>query len=306
MGKVNTAGENDPAKMVVTPGGLRPQSNVHLIEPGYHLSGKDGVFKKIHTQSGTVIKEFGHINQPHTATRQQHREMLANQAAAAAPATTPRTNGWIIYSGWRNYTGQPITYFSTNWIVPPAPQTSNGQLIYLFNGIENASFTCILQPVLQWGVSPSGGGNYWAIANWYVGSPDSGMAFHGPLIPVNAGDNLQGIMTMTGTNGTTFNYNSSFNGYSADWAVTDVDELVWASQTLECYYFKQFTDYPGTDMTAMSAIEIKTTGGEASLQWDAFNAITDNGQHCNIVSNNSPGGEVDLFYTQPAVVPATT
>jgi hypothetical protein len=46
----------------------------------------------------------------------------------------------------------------------------------------------------------------------------------------------------------------------------------------------------------MTAIEIQTTASEASLSWTAANPVQDCNQHAAVVSNASPGGEVDLFY----------
>ena len=298
MGKTNTSGIERFNEMVITPGGLRPRSHVHLIEPGHHLSGKGGVFKKIETETGTIIKEFGPMNTQKNATRKTLRVKRKTVSKRAGEAVSPQpiSDQWIVYSGWTNDSGHPISYFATGWVVPPAPAMHDNQLIYLFNGLENAANDVILQPVLQWGVSPIGGGNYWAIANWYVGAPKSGLAIHGPLIPVNVGDRLQGIMTLTRQSNDLFSYNSSFDGYPADFAVADVGELVWAVETLECYGLSQFSDYPDAQMTAMSGIEIKTGALEATIQWDYYNAVTDNGQHCTIASNASPNGEVELFY----------
>ena len=59
-----------------------------------------------------------------------------------------------------------MSRLTTEWTVPPAPATQNGQTIFLFPGIQNS--TMIYQPVLQWGPSAAGGGNYWAVASWYV------------------------------------------------------------------------------------------------------------------------------------------
>lgn len=298
MGKVNLAGNRKLEEMVVTPGGLRPKSNVHLIENGYHVNESDGILKKIHTRTGTIVKYLGKTNTSKTKTREALRQAASKgkQASLSAGIAAPITNQWIIYSGWTNDTSSPITFFSTDWVVPPPPATNNGQLIYLFNGIENSGFNVILQPVLQWGVSPAGGGNYWAIANWYVGSPQSGLACHSSLVPVNTGDTLRGIMTLTGQSGSRFDYNSSFEGYNTDLPVTAIEELVWANETLECYGFKQFSDYPNINGTAMTAIELKTGDTEAVPDWQAFNNVTDNGQNCQIISNSSPNGEVDLNY----------
>jgi hypothetical protein len=119
---------------------------------------------------------------------------------------------------------------------------------------------------------------------------------HSSVVPVNSGDRLQGIMTLTGQSGNAFNYLSSFHGLNTDLPVTDVGELIWASETLECYGLKQFTDYPNSISTGMTGIEIRLGPNEAHIVWDPVNAVTDNGQHCVPVSNNSPNGEVDLFY----------
>jgi hypothetical protein len=98
-------------------------------------------------------------------------------------------SGWIAYTYWNNGTGKSITSFKTRWVVPPAPVNDDGQLIYLFNGIQNYGYNYgILQPVLQWGASPAGGGSYWAVASWYVTS--LGAAFYTPAVKVNPGDTL--------------------------------------------------------------------------------------------------------------------
>jgi hypothetical protein len=79
--------------------------------------------------------------------------------------------GWTIYAYWNNGTGTTISVFKTTWKVPPDPQTTGKQTIFLFNGIQNyGSNFGILQPVLQWGPSAAGGGQYWSAASWYVTS----------------------------------------------------------------------------------------------------------------------------------------
>ncbi len=298
MGKTNKIGASTMNDMVITPGGARPLSDVHLIEPGHHLSGKDGVFRKIHTATGEVIKEFGSINKGSKNRKDLRiKRKFSKTGLAEAINPQPITDQWIIYSGWNNNSGTPISSFATDWLVPNPPVSQDDQLLYLFNGLENAANDVILQPVLQWGSSPIGGGNYWAIANWYVGAPGSGLAFHSPLVQVNAGVQLHGVMTLTGQVGNSFSYKSSFIGYVTDLPVTNVDELVWAVETLECYGLKQFSDYPNSLLTAMSDIEIKLGPAEAAIQWESYNAVTDNGQHCDVISNSSPDGEVDLCYT---------
>ena len=77
-----------------------------------------------------------------------------------------------------------ISYFNTTWLVPPAPATYNGQLVYLYTGMKPADYGAILQPILQYGVSPAGGGAYWPVANWYVTETD---AYYTSLVDVAVG-----------------------------------------------------------------------------------------------------------------------
>jgi hypothetical protein len=289
---------------VLTPGGWRPKSKVHFVEPGHHISGEGGRLKIIQTESGKVIKDLGVVPKaPSAKGRKQGMRMKVAVKKKGAPTAAPITDGWIVYSGWTNTSGNPISYFKSRWAVPHNPATDHGQTIFLFNGIQSfGANVFILQPVLQWGPSFAGGGSYWSIANWYVGS--DGTALVGSLVQVNPGDVLEGIMTLTGQTGTNFNYLSSFTGHStADLVVNNVSELTWANETLECYTFKEFTDYPDATLTAFHDIEIRLrtsttpfTEVQATINWQAHNDVTDNGQRCLIVSNDSPGGDVYLYY----------
>jgi hypothetical protein len=69
MGRTTTTGTGTHPKddeIVLTPGGWRPKSTVHRIEPGHHLSGKDGRLRKIHTASGKSVADFGELSHnPH-------------------------------------------------------------------------------------------------------------------------------------------------------------------------------------------------------------------------------------------------
>src|SRR4051794_8812134 len=88
-------------------------------------------------------------------------------AAAGSPpgrALLGRGHGWITTAYWETTASEAVTEFRSTWKVPPEPERRGGQLIYLFNGITNEARNAILQPVLQWGTSPAGGGPYWAVA----------------------------------------------------------------------------------------------------------------------------------------------
>ena len=291
---------HDNTDLVLTPGGMRPRSLVHELQAGQHISTKGGRVRIIETATGNVVKDLGE-----TGTQVEDESVPPPAAAGAVPGI-PDT-GWIENSQWQNTGKNPIVYFSTTWVVPPPPSTSNNQVVFLFNGMQPNSAAHIIQPVLQWGPSAAGGGNYWSITNWYADGQGGAATFQ-PLVRVNPGDVLQGVMTCTGQSGTEFSYKSSFVGHpTLDVTVSDVEELTWAYETLECYGLTTCTDYPNTAFTSMYAIEIKTgtpgtSGTDATIDWFASNSFTDCGQSCVIVSNASPGGAVYLNYRKQAPV----
>ena len=57
----------------------------------------------------------------------------------------------------------------------------------------------IIQPVLQWGPSCAGGGNYWSIASWYVWGKTCSTASWSPLEYVAPGNLLHLSMLQEGT-----------------------------------------------------------------------------------------------------------
>ena len=114
-----------PDSMIITPEGLMPKSQVHLIEDGYRLELRNGHVLKIETATGLTSEDFGAVqiaapngknSQPNSISRGfNNRNALA-----------PSGNGWVTYSEWGNMASQPINYFSTNWNVPTAPPKNPG------------------------------------------------------------------------------------------------------------------------------------------------------------------------------------
>jgi hypothetical protein len=275
--------------LVLTPGGLRPRSQVHLIESGAVIDGTDGRLRKL-SPSSEMLADFG-VLQRHIADMPLQPGNVAHPEAKATPAFG---SGWITFASWTNTTGTPASSFSTTWVIPDPPATQSGQVIFLFPGIQNE--TMIYQPVLQWGVSAAGGGNYWAVASWYVGG-QGGLALHSNLVQVNPGDTLVGVMTRTGQSGARFNYNCVFKGIAnASLPIANVDQLTWFVETLECYGITKASDYPGAALTEMRDISIATGSANPAMTWGVNNVVTDCGQHTVIQSNSSTAGIVDLNY----------
>jgi hypothetical protein len=262
--------------LVLTPGGFRHPSLVHRVEPNHAI---------------------------HVTEGKPHLKNLATQALIEIPAHRIEPGdvpafgtGWIADAYWLNTTGNPVTSFETTWTVPPAPSTNNGQTIFLFNGIDPTDPTkAILQPVLQWGPSYAGGGAFWSVASWYV--LGNGQAFFTPLVRVNEGDVLVGVMTLTAQGGGQFSYQSEFRGIAGtQLPVQNVEELTWCNETLEAYSISACSDYPASDLTPMQSITLHTGNLTPVVHWTPQDRVTDCGQHALVPVDSGAGGEVDLWY----------
>ena len=285
--------------LVMTPGGQRARSIVHLISPGTILDGEDGKFRNL-TPEGESICDFGTIPR-----RQTGKPLMPGNVSIPQPIThdsvaaaVPKSlgQGWITFADFTPDSELPVSVFSTSWVVPPAPMAANDQLVFIFPGIQNE--TMILQPVLQWGISAAGGGNHWAVASWYADG-QNGKAFHTKLITVQPGNTLTGIITLTGSTSGKFNYRCEFVDIpNSSLSINKVDKLTDCCQTLECYGIKKAMDYPSTFRTSMHNISL-TLGTESTppfIDWRLTNSVTDCGQHSIVISNSAVSGEVDLCH----------
>ena len=288
-------------ELVLTPGGFRPKSQVHAIESGHVLRmSKAGTIQKIHRASNRLVADLGEIPRHPEGEPLMPKNVTLPVPTKAAGKVPALGSGWISYAYWNNGTGNAITRFSTTWVVPPEPATRSGQVVFLFNGIQNSSM--IYQPVLQFGVSAAGGGNYWAVACWYADG-QGGPAFYSPLVQVTPGDTLVGTMTLTGSGPSGYDYECVFQGIAnATLPIQNVQQLTWCAETLEAYNLTTSSDYPATQDTAMRGISIQTGGITPAIAWTAVDAVTDTGQKCVVVSNSASNGEVDIYYGTSAAI----
>jgi hypothetical protein len=158
--------------------------------------------------------------------------------------------------------------------------------------------TGILQPVLQYGPSAAGGGQYWSIASWYLYTDTSDVdhAYYTTLIEVSSGDPLTGIMNMIDADDTHDYWKCSFDSYSdSSLKIGTAQELIYATETLETYNSTGESDLP-TGTTNMEDIYLKLkTGGYPTLTWEVYNDAADS-ISINVVKDGSNGGEVDIVY----------
>jgi hypothetical protein len=113
-----------------------------------------------------------------------------NYPSMLSSRTLNTTHG-SAWKAWSQFApGGSVTSLSSDWIVPGEPSNSEGQTLFFWNGIEPEDTSAVLQPVLQWGSSAAGGGNYWAYSSWYVSSTHG--SHFSPLIAVQQGDVITG------------------------------------------------------------------------------------------------------------------
>ena len=193
--------------LMFTPGGPALKSNIHYIDNKHHLNICDNRLQIVETKTGFISQEFKRSNSQNRAKSEEtFSQRLPNNSVLT---NADFSDGWITYAYSQIYEDNPgpITSFSTKWIVPQPPENKSDQLIYIFNGIQTIEngIAYILQPVLQWGKSPAGGGNYWSVCNWYV---TSNQFFFDSLIQVHPGTSLQGLIRLTSKTDSLFNYTS--------------------------------------------------------------------------------------------------
>ena len=265
--------------LVVTPGGPRLRSTVHLVQPN---------------------------TTPIVATR------VATSLTKSKIAGRPEAANWIT-AAWLDMTGATVTSFSTNWTVPPGPSQQSSQLLYLFSGMQPTLASTILQPVLQWGGTASDEdgqtrvGQFWTAASWIVPAPD-GETHHTPHVRVNPGDILVGLITLLNKSPAGCTYTCEFAGLAGTRFVTPViSELVWCVETLEAYELgsdanppydlNSASEYPAAKSTAFKAINISASGTPQNSSWLVKNYVTNYGEQSLIVADSSTNGEIDIFYS---------
>jgi hypothetical protein len=240
-----------PEGYVVTPHGLVHRSCVRLIAPGESVSAQ-----------GVVLHANGEREQ--LARCQYPRlDLHTFKPIVPGPKVAPTINGWVEASNWN--APSALGVLSANFPVPSAP-TSNGATIFFFPGSEPGDGSTILQPVLQYGSSAGGGGNYWAAASWFC--CPAGWSNYSPLINVNVGDTILGTMTAT------------CSGSSCNWSIVTSDTTSGTSTTLsaanvtspftwdfggvlESYSVGDCSQYPAAGTIAFTNIALQDQSGNA-------------------------------------------
>ncbi|KAJ3136540.1 hypothetical protein HK100_001633 [Physocladia obscura] len=249
-----------------TPVGLVPHSAAHQVPVGATISHTQSAISLL-AANGTALHTT-----PVVPGATNARPLNGNGNGNAKARR--EESGWVTFAAWLNTGESPIASFATSWTVPPAPAANDGQTVFIFNSIEPADFTSILQPVLQYGGSAAGGGNYWGIACWYV-TPTG--TYFTPLVQVQEGQTLTGYIQLQeqSANSTDFQYLCEWSNLGGYGLLVNSAELVWATETLEVYGIQSASDFPaGT--TALSAINIATQETNApNVTWSVAEDVAD-------------------------------
>jgi hypothetical protein len=196
-----------------------------------------------------------------------HAESTQNAAEQAQAAATT-SGGWISWGSWESAAADPIVSFVASWTVPPVPLQGTGQLIYLFNALQDAAGAHILQPVLQWGSSPAlNSGAYWGLASFWVGGKDDPM-FCSEFVRVSPGATVTGRMEVSLQPNGLYSCSCSFDGFpGTQLTAQNLPALVNATVTLEAYDVGPQAPYPAVSGTKFTGIDVELDFGPPVLDW---------------------------------------
>ncbi len=216
------------------------------------------------------------------------------------------TNNWVEDANWCYCPTVPpaISLSDGYWNVPPAPGRNDGQVIYLFNGMQPSSSSGpIIQPVLQWGNNGYYGGAYWEAVSWFYSSTSNYM--YSTPIRVSSGDQIYGLMAGSSCNSSTGACNwriltEDTNIPKSTYIDVGSYAMYWAINTLEVYSVQSCADYPAQEFnpTVFSKLDLySTTGSTLTPSWQS-DVIQNDGCYENVVVNSASQASLYYGYTQ--------
>jgi hypothetical protein len=269
-------------ELEIGPGGQRDPSRLHTAVPGNMIDAGGELAPRIAeaNRAGRRLPEF-----------------------TVRPALASASN-WITAGWWLNTTGTPVSYFRTEWKVPPPPLTQVRQLVYLFNGMQPAKTSplqTILQPVLEWGRIKGS----WSVASWI--NPDANDQVHtSRRVRVEPGDTLVGVIRLCDQRKDLFTYSCEFEDIpDTRLCVCNLPELVWCVETLEAYErtgtppydLNSRSEYPDAEKTTFRRIRVKAEADVGPLDWDiCISDAASFGECTEVECDSSTDGRVDIFY----------
>lgn len=210
------------------------------------------------------------------------------------PSRTPATNGWVEFVS--ALTSSSYGQLVANWKVPPAP-AGLGQVLFFFPGFQDLNnVESIVQPVLQFGNSAAGGGNYWALASWNCCL--SGIVDYSTLVNVSPADTIVGAITSNCPAGSsscaTWNIISQdlTTGAKTSLLKSKSEGQVWNwafGAVMEVYNVFQCADYPpNTGVTFSVTLLDQNLNPIAAPGWTKSPAGNSISPSCNFSLTSTP------------------
>ena len=179
--------------------------------------------------------------------------------------------------------------------MPGEPEVKAGQTLFFWNGLEPADSSAVLQPVLQWGSSAAGGGNFWAISSWFVSSSQG--SHFSPLVRVSPGDVIVGTNTLL-ADGRSWAISATGPGGAPSELIFKPAPGAWptAYHVLEAYGVStECTLYPAAGAVNFSVAALAFDGEEMAppIAWDFMTQTAGCGEHA---SANADGTLVEISF----------
>lgn len=195
------------------------------------------------------------------------------------PLHGPAWKAWTVFdaAAAASDNGTTVSRLTSTWKVPGPPQNYQGEITYFWNGVEPEQESAVLQPVLQYGETPAGGGQFWGVASWYV-SGTHGTAVS-PLVKVEVGQEVvgdnrrlaNGSWAVTGA-GSSLTYEPASNDYTRAYHVLEEYDIV----TCQCY--------PPAGQVTFYNVSVEAGGRPVRPAWQTMTKDTTCGEHATVTS----------------------
>jgi hypothetical protein len=221
-------------------------------------------------------------------------------------------NGYLCLATWdwetqrrNSQETSSIKLFSAKFQVPAPPTLRSSQTIFLFSGMQPSAESpvkSILQPVLQWGSSNTGGGQFWSVSSWYVkgSSGNLDVAVNTHHIRVEPGQDLIGLIDLVEKDGDIRTYTCGFQGIDGTTiSIQTSAELVQAGIALEAYKLDGPRALPDQLRSTFYPVQVGLENGTARPKWDIRNASKDLADAVAVAHSNIED-ELDIQYHPPS------
>ena len=275
------------------------ESNTYYIDNHHHIRVQDKAIQIIDSRSNVISSVLERVND---------KTFPESIYLGEVPSHSDEfSDGWMTYAECSIYGINPptINEFRSKWIVPSPPIERSGQLLYLFISLMTIEEGRghIVQPVLQWGTSPAGGGQYWSVCNWYVTSDN--LFFHDSLVQVNPGDTIEGSISLISNYNNLYSYKSAFTLHSSErnFLVENLPELLKPHIVLEAYNVNNCNEYPLDEKLRFTNIQIQTENDLSDgYQWILYPGLNSCNQYTRLANSSLENGQIDIHFHSPSTI----